>query len=175
MNDYSKIFDSESLNLVEEKIEISRKYLVDINDIIYKYQVLFERIEILRAINVSTKLLLRSRNLKFNNKQREAALAYLSILENKDYRIDFHMFCELPRSKIMKNDPWGIMVEFKIYRDRVLKPAKRLYPDLKEYLSEKLLLNEVISQIDRKITILIPGKIRIAKEDISVSDKKIIL
>lgn len=174
MNDYSKILNSESLNLLEETIEISHNCLVDISDVLYRYQVLFERIEVLRALNITAKLLFQKKCFRLDNKQKEALLFYMSFLNDKDYQLDFHMFCELPRKKVIHYNPWSIMVAFKIYRDRVVEPAKRLYPDFKKYLEDtEVLLNQAIDQIEKRITIIIPGRIKIAKN--SIFDKKIIL
>lgn len=134
MYNYTKILNSETLNLLEETIEIKNRNLVDITDILYKYQTLFKRMEILRTLNITTKLFLHSRSFKLDTRQKEAALAYMDILDNPDYQIDFHMFCELPRKKFMKYDPWEIMVQLEIYRDRVIQPAKALYPEFKKFI-----------------------------------------
>lgn len=170
MNNYSNLLRSIYLDLFEEKIEISCLSSVDISAILYKYQTLFERIEILRALNISTELLLRNKNLKLNNNQKEAALLFFSIINNEknneENRLNWHLFCELPRKRIINYEPWSIMVSFKIYKDLIVEPLILFYPDLKEYLEEtKIWLDQAIDEIERRITIIIPGKIKILKDD----------
>lgn len=162
--------------LVEEKIEIVHRSSIDITDILYRYQILFKRIEVLRALKVGTELSLQDRNLKLNSNQSDAALFYLSILNNEEYKIDWHMFCEVPCRRIINYASWSIMVMFKIYRDRIIEPLIPLYPELKKYLEEtKIWLDQAINQIDGRITIIIPGKIKIAKDETYINDRKLIL
>lgn len=164
-----------NLNLVEDKIEMPYNCSIDITDILYKYQTLFKRIEVLRGLNGSIRLLLQKRNLLLSDSEKEAALFYLSIIDNEDYKVDFHIFCELPYQKISWNAR-SIMTQFLIYRDRVVKPLMLLYPDLNEYLKEtELLLNQAINEIDRRITIIIPGKISTVKDDIYSFDNRLTL
>ncbi len=167
----------ESLDrLLEEKIEIRHRSSIDITDILSYYQILFERMEVLRALNIGTELALRDSNLTFDNHPKEAVLHYLDILNDHDYRIDYHIFCELPRKKIINYDPWSTMVTFRIYRDRIVEPLILLYPDLKEYLEDtKRLLTQAIDEIENRITIVIPGKIKIEKEGSDGHNKKLIL
>lgn len=176
MNNYFNILNYKYYRLFEKVIEVPFHSSIDITDIFYKYQKLFERIEILRALNISVKLLLQDKNIKLNSNQKEAALFYLSIINNKEYQLDWYLFCELPRTKIINYEPWSVMVTFKIYRDRIVEPLILLYPDLNEYLMEtKKCLNQVIDEIERRITIIIPGKIKIAKDEEYIFDKNLIL
>lgn len=167
--------NDKSFNLVKDKIEMPYHCSIDITDILYKYQILFKRIEVLRGLNSSISLLFNKRELLLTDKEKEAALLYLNIVENENYKADYHIFCEVPYKKINWN-AWSIMVSFKIYRDRVAKPLMLLYPDLRKYLEETiLLLNQAISEIDKRITIVIPRKIITLKDDTYNFDNKLIL
>lgn len=217
MYDYTRILDSKSLNLVEKEICISQKE-VNIMDILYKYQNIYERIKILKVLNANVRFLeslnekqrkestrteereawkryclillecednqidykykLPTKQVKtlFTREEEEALMNYLLILDNPNKQLDFHLFCKLPSEGVMKYRPWEIMVEFKIYRDRVIKPAKKLYPEFLEFLENtEILLNEAITQIENRITILIPGKIQLPKKSTEIPRKTEIL
>ena len=125
---------------------------------------------------IDYKLPMKQTKTLFTTEKEETLQAYLSILDNPDNQLDFHLFCKLPSERLMEYRPWEIMVEFKIYRDRVIKPAKKLYPEFLEFLEDtEILLNEAITQIENRITILIPGKIKLPKKSTKLPSKTEIL
>lgn len=187
MYDYTKVLDPNSLNVVEQKLDLNPHYrkFMDITDILYKYQTLYARIEVLRALNITVRLLEKNEEIKNDKEKYKALLIYLSILNNIDYKIDFHVFCEASRKitvykngdmVVPTNDPWYKMIESIIYRDRVIQPAKQLYPEFKKYLEDtEILLNKAITEIENRITIIIPGRIQKAEPINPLCNKKEIL
>lgn len=175
MYNYTKLLNPKSINLVEKQIKLSLKS-IDITDILYEYRILFERIKVLKALHMSAKLLLlgNSPKLKFyNEQQKEAARYYLRILNDIEDQIDYMICCEVPYEKVSPfgtcYDAYNIMLTFHFCRDRIVQPARMLYPDLKSYLDEmENLLNEAITKIESRFVMIIPGKITLCDRSLKM-------